>query len=371
MRCWHNYRGCSDLEFYYEETGMRTLKHSGVLVLVVFLAAGCGKSSKLEGKVVDDKGQPIPHVKIVATQVQPLKGYEHFEATTGTDGQFRFGKLFPSSEYVLSPWSDAWANIPMMTVQYDPTKLLTQFHKDGWATDRQMTVQSGPEGQTLILPAPLKVMPAITILEGKVLDGKEHPIANLKVLARQVQPEKNGYERFETNTGEDGGFRFDRLFPGSRYTLTPQFDNWSGGMSITVQTGPEQQTVSLPSPLIIRFMLSQEGLVMDSRTGLMWVAAPERDVNWEQASNYVRGLRVGGYSDWRLPTRLELKSLWKPSAGLTVHPAYRVAGKGVWSSEMEGSSMAWDFWYSENGREFASNRSNTSNNRVLAVRPAK
>ena len=170
---------------------------------------------------MDGKGQPLANVKVVASQVQPIKGYEQFEATTGSDGTFRFGKLFPSSEYALFPWSEAWASMPMMTVQYDPTNLRVQFYKGGWITDRKMTAQSGPEGETVILPAPMMVKSAVTTVEGKFLNGRGQPFANLKIAAKQVQPMK-GYEQFETTTEADGVFRFDSLCPVSQYILTAQ-----------------------------------------------------------------------------------------------------------------------------------------------------
>ena len=110
---------------------MKILKFWIFLAFVSLLAIGCGNKTGLEGKVVDGKGQPLANVKVVASQLQPIKGYERFEATTGPDGAFRFGQLFPASEYALLPWSDAWANAPMMTVQYDPTNLRAQFDKGG------------------------------------------------------------------------------------------------------------------------------------------------------------------------------------------------------------------------------------------------
>ncbi len=151
---------------------MKVLKFGVLLAFVSLLAIGCGKKSGLEGKVVDGKGQPLANVKVVASQLQPIKGYEQFEANTGSDGIFRFGKLFPSSEYVLFPWSEAWSNMPMMTVQYDPTNLRAHFYKGGWTTGQKMTVQSGPEGETLILPAPMTVKSAITTVEGVILNGR-------------------------------------------------------------------------------------------------------------------------------------------------------------------------------------------------------
>jgi len=65
-------------------------------MLVTACLLGCGKKSGLEGKVVDGKGKPMAGVKVVAKQVQPIKGYEQFESTTGSDGGFKFGRLFPT-----------------------------------------------------------------------------------------------------------------------------------------------------------------------------------------------------------------------------------------------------------------------------------
>ena len=105
-----------------------------VLILLLSVSYGCGKKSGLEGKVVDGKDQPISGVKVIAKQNQPIKGYEQFEATTGSSGKFTFNKLFPSSAYTLSIW-----------------------HKD-WKTDTSMAVEAGPEGETTLLKEPLKVL---------------------------------------------------------------------------------------------------------------------------------------------------------------------------------------------------------------------
>ena len=54
-----------------------------ILLLVLALAAcGGGKHSAVEGKLIDWNGKPVAGVKITAAQVQPIKGYEQFEATT-------------------------------------------------------------------------------------------------------------------------------------------------------------------------------------------------------------------------------------------------------------------------------------------------
>lgn len=108
-----------------------------VLLVAAFMAAGCGKKSGLEGKVVDGKGDPISGLKVIAKQVQPIKGYEQFEATTSADGTFMFKKLYPSSNYVLSVW-----------------------HND-WSTDANAQVTAGPEGETILLIDPIQIRLAV------------------------------------------------------------------------------------------------------------------------------------------------------------------------------------------------------------------
>jgi hypothetical protein len=91
---------------------MKGMSGLGVpLVLRLILGAcGDGKQSAIEGKLVDGKGVPVAGVRITASQVHPIKGYEQFETVTGADGTFRLGGLFPSSQYVLKPWSDKWTS---------------------------------------------------------------------------------------------------------------------------------------------------------------------------------------------------------------------------------------------------------------------
>jgi hypothetical protein len=50
----------------------------------------------------------------------------------------------------------------------------------------------------------------------------------------------------------------------------------------------------------------------DSSTGLMWqVPIDSKKYNWSDAKRYCRDLTLGGYSDWRLPSRDELKSIMR------------------------------------------------------------
>ncbi|NOZ84971.1 MAG: DUF1566 domain-containing protein [Deltaproteobacteria bacterium] len=50
--------------------------------------------------------------------------------------------------------------------------------------------------------------------------------------------------------------------------------------------------------------------VVDTQTGLMWQRkAPRVTLFWEQTQRYCEGLKLAGFSDWRMPTAKEQKSL--------------------------------------------------------------
>ena len=106
-----------------------------VFAIMVLAACSGGKQSAVEGKLVDWNGKPVADVKITASPVQPIKGYEHAEAVTEADGTFRLRGLFPSSAYVLKPWSDKW-------------------NADA---DASITVETAPQGETSVLPKPMTI----------------------------------------------------------------------------------------------------------------------------------------------------------------------------------------------------------------------
>lgn len=67
-------------------------------------------------------------------------------------------------------------------------------------------------------------------------------------------------------------------------------------------TGRFEKVVVVPPP--------QHEIVRDTSTGLEWQAvAFEKKMTWKEADQACRELRLGGHSDWRLPTRVELLTL--------------------------------------------------------------
>jgi TIR domain/Protein of unknown function (DUF1566) len=84
-----------------------------------------------------------------------------------------------------------------------------------------------------------------------------------------------------------------------------------------------------------------EGVYLDPKTKLMWTIEDNgRYVNWHEASEYARQLRLGGYSDWRLPTIEELKQLYDPG-NKGIREPFQLTSDWVWSSTREGSGSAW------------------------------
>jgi hypothetical protein len=94
-----------------------------------------------------------------------------------------------------------------------------------------------------------------------------------------------------------------------------------------------------------------DGTVTDVFTGLMWQQDPSTSswsVTWEEALAYCEGLKnLGGYSDWRLPTINELRSLadysrYSPAINTTYFPTSTVLPY-CWSSTTcaDSTNYAW------------------------------
>jgi opacity protein-like surface antigen len=118
----------------------------------------------------------------------------------------------------------------------------------------------------------------------------------------------------------------------------------------------------------------------DPATGLTWTMADNgSDVNWNQANAYCLNLRLGGYSDWRLPTIDELQGtydpgidvpghLWKGEA-TTFHVKgnLKLSGGFQWSSTQKNAGQAW-YIFLRNGKRYSIQLSDSYGWRALCVR---
>ena len=78
--------------------------------------------------------------------------------------------------------------------------------------------------------------------------------------------------------------------------------------------------------------INGDEVVTDSSTGLMWQKNPGRESAWKQALNYCENLVYAGYSDWRLPDRNELLSLFSYRQAHSAFPDVDGTASPAWSS---------------------------------------
>jgi len=91
------------------------------------------------------------------------------------------------------------------------------------------------------------------------------------------------------------------------------------------------------------------GIVKDTRSGLEWYAGPDKNTDWDDAKRWVANLNVDG-GGWRMPTRKELKSLYKKGAGSrNMTSLLKTTGWYLWSGETKGLSSAWGFDFDDGG----------------------
>lgn len=204
-------------------------------------------------------------------------------------------------------------------------------------------------------------------VEGKLVDGKGKPLSGVKLIAKQVEPIK-GYERFETKTGSDGTFRFDKLYPFSGYILIPTSGSWKTNERKKIQTTGDEKTIKLS--LAVRFTRAN-GVVTDTKTGLMWAAHDNgKKINWPNAEAYCQTYKGGGFNDWRLPTKGELVALYK--AGIRDHRDNQIIGLSAccpWASKTRGSKAV--HFHFDAGDLCWGGQSCTDGTRALPVRGDK
>jgi len=108
-----------------------------------------------------------------------------------------------------------------------------------------------------------------------------------------------------------------------------------------------------------------DGTVTDINTGLMWQQGDTQNSTkrkWQTAIDYCGDLSLAGYSDWRLPTRHELKSVvhygkYNPAIDSKYFPACKT-DDWYWSSSTYAGSTgsAW-YVHFNGGHDYVSSKS--------------
>ena len=135
-----------------------------------------------------------------------------------------------------------------------------------------------------------------------------------------------------------------------------------------------------------RYLDNDDGTITDTKTGLMWMKKDSylhsgHWLNWHEVHDYVRQLNDEGFaqhSDWQLPTREELKTLYESEkinssqvgSEMKIHtdPIFEKNGTGsLWSSEVNGNYNAFGVVFNT-GAVFNSNKKSRSRKATRAVR---
>lgn len=114
-----------------------------------------------------------------------------------------------------------------------------------------------------------------------------------------------------------------------------------------------------------------DGIITVSSSPLMWQKARgPLFTSWEEADSYVKALQLGGYSDWRLPTREEFLKLYfafdfgkakTEDIGMTIEGNY-------WSADKNGLGFS-GAWKDGDSCEISRSYQPAVKGYVRAVRP--
>ena len=107
--------------------------------------------------------------------------------------------------------------------------------------------------------------------------------------------------------------------------------------------GQEAQYALLGYCIPQSFNVTEQNVVLDSNTGLMWQQQiADRTYTWTNARNYCNNLTYAGNSDWRLPSPREIltivdNSLYEPGVNATIYPNIPI-GSYLWTSREPDNS---------------------------------
>ena len=124
-----------------------------------------------------------------------------------------------------------------------------------------------------------------------------------------------------------------------------------------------------------RFSIANDkAILIDLQTGLMWPLQDNgTDISWPAGKKYCDSFNLGGFSDWRMPTREELASLYDlqaaDSSDYYITRAIKISACCQWAIDTRKARVgSFDFEYGN--RDWGYPMS-TVDARVLPVRYVK
>lgn len=163
---------------------------------------------------------------------------------------------------------------------------------------------------------------------------------------------------------------FMEQYPGGRFSKHAQLK-----LARLKKVGQQAAEIEPPQQLTegkVQRFSTQNGLVIDGTTGLMWAKTDNGSgIDWSSANTYCLNFNGGGYSNWRMPTITELKSIYDPESekSFKILAPIDISACCLWSNNLKGADAASFFyssgvvrWVGKSGSEYL---------RVLPVRGIK
>ena len=94
-----------------------------------------------------------------------------------------------------------------------------------------------------------------------------------------------------------------------------------------------------------RFIAYSNGVVEDTKTGLEWIAGPDKDTSYYKARNWVQNLKIDG-GKWRMPTNEELKTLYGKDGKISsITPLLKTTATHIWPAQLDEYTSLYLFGY--------------------------
>jgi hypothetical protein len=179
--------------------------------------------------------------------------------------------------------------------------------------------------------------------------------------------------------GRDGGAAVDRppIIPmdGPGPGLSGRAQCWD--LAWACWPMPNPAAAGLPNPARYQVPPGDPTIVIDEVTTLMWQRTPFNESTlWQTAKERCAGLPLGGASDWRLPTRIELLSLVDfTQAGAAIEGGFFPETRGAfWTSSPatggDPTARAWQISFADGGATTTASQTTAGAIRcVRAMRP--
>jgi RNA polymerase sigma factor (sigma-70 family) len=224
------------------------------------------------GQVLDDKGQPIPGVRVgLATTRYRVSDELRHQSTTNAEGRYRL------------------RDIPRRMIDGEPLRFQIVVVKEGYAgfVSPQLTLKDGATDKLQVID-PIHLEPGVAV-SGIVVDHRGQPVIGARVRTNKPVPYSGLSDKIPTvRTDENGHFTMHDLQRGIT-SLTPSDGNVFGHPKY-VRVGSSQSVLlqlTEPSP---RHDVSARALAAPSNPVRAGQAAPEWQVRpWSDGRNHSLG----------------------------------------------------------------------------------